>query len=165
MNEKKGLNKKLIALVIIITVIAALVLFVYIPAPSELELNEQNSDIYSLLVAAGIKDALVDVTQKQVIVSYDMPENLGKEASWYYVMGAVAGVAPQSEKLKIQSFVNDKPTEEVTVRIKDIQDYLEGKITDSDFKSKLVISQPTYIPTPIPTSTQVITQTVSTTSV
>lgn len=123
--------------------IVALILFVYIPLPSELELNEQNSDIYSLLVAAGIRDALVDVTREQVIVSYDLPENIGKEESWYYIMGAVAGIAPDSEKLKIQSFVNDKPAEEVAVRIKDIQDYLDGKITESDFKSKLVISQPT----------------------
>ena len=110
----------------------------------ELELNEKNSDIYSLLVAADIENAFVDVTREQVIVSYDIPENIGKEASWYYIMGAVAGVAPDSEELKIQSFVNDKPGEEVTVRIKHIRDYLEGNITDSDFKSKLVINRPAF---------------------
>ncbi len=146
MNEKKGFNKKLIALIIAITAVVAFLLFIYVPSQPELELNAQNSDIYSLLVAGGIKNALVDVTQEQVIVSYDLPENIGKEASWYYVMGAVAGVAPNSENLKIQSFVNDEPTEEVTVKIKDIQDYMDGKITDSTLKSKLIIRSSAFIP-------------------
>ena len=101
--------------------------------------SETNSHIYALLVAGNIEDALVDSTAERTIVSYDLPANLDKEASWYYVMGIVASIAPETKRIELQAFVNDQPTEQVTVQMADVLDFVNNRTTEDNFKAKLQI--------------------------
>lgn len=142
LQKKRKFSKWWIFLAVLILIFGSLAAFIFIPTPAEEEivLNPINSDIYSALVAIGIKDAFVDMTQERVIVSYDLPANIQKEASWYYVMGVVASTSSNSGKVIIQAYVNSKATEEVTVQMIDIQEFLNEQLTDAEFTSKLKIS-------------------------
>ncbi len=103
--------------------------------------SEANSHIYALLVAGNIEEALVDSTMERTIVSYDLPTNSEKEASWYYVMGVVASVAPESKRIELQAFVNNQPTEQVTAQMADVLDFANNRTTEAQFKSKMEIKQ------------------------
>lgn len=140
-EPKKKSGKKRVVLAIVVVILIGLGVFTFLPTPAEeeLTLNPKNSEIYSALVAVGIEEAFVDATEERVIVAYDLPSEIEKEVSWYYIMGTVASIAPDSEKVIIQAFVNDEATEEVTVQMKDIIDFLNERITEEEFKSRPII--------------------------
>ena len=82
---------------------------------------------------------MVDATPQRVIIQYDLPADLDKEASWYFAMGAAAASSPESEKIIVQAFVADKATEKISVKMKDVLDLLAGKISDAEFAGKVEI--------------------------
>ena len=133
-----GISKKKIAILVLVLLLIIVGAYMFIPAPTgEVALNEKNSEIYSLLVAGGINESMVDATPAAVIIQYDLPAGMEKEASWYFAMGAAAAASPESEKIIVQAFVNDKATEKISVKTKDILDLLSKKISDADFQGKI----------------------------
>ncbi len=136
-----GIGKKKIAILVLALIVIIIAGYMFLPAPTgEVVLNEKNSEIYSLLVAGGINESMVDATAERVFIAYDLPEGMEKEASWYFAMGAAAAASPDSEKVVVQAFVNDKATEKVSVKIKDVLDLLAMKITDSEFSQRVEVS-------------------------
>ena len=134
---KPGISKKKIALLVMALIILIVGAYLFLPAPTgEVVLNEKNSEIYSLLVAGGINESMVDATQQRVMIQYDLPEELDKEASWYFAMGAAAASSPESEKIIVQALVGGNPTEKVSVKTKDVLDYLARNITDLEFVNR-----------------------------
>ena len=79
---------------------------------------------------------MVDATPQRVIIQYDLPADLDKEASWYFAMGAAAAASPESDKIIVQAFVGGNSTEKVSVKTKDVLDYLARNITDLEFVNK-----------------------------
>ena len=136
---KFGLKQLGIGVVVLLLIVVSGI--IVLPVGGEnVVASETNSHIYSLLVAGNIEEALVDSTSERTIVSYDLPANLDKEASWYYVMGVVASIAPESKRIEIQAFVNDAPTELVTVQMVDVLDFVNNRTTEDNFKTKLQIA-------------------------
>ena len=140
-KPKAGIGKKKIAILVLALIVIVIGGYMFLPAPTgEVVLNEKNSDIYSLLVAGGINESMVDATVERVFIAYDLPAELEKEASWYFVMGAAAAASPESEKIVVQAFVADKATEKISVKMKDVLDLLAGKISDAEFAGKVEVS-------------------------
>ena len=140
-KPKAGIGKKKIAILVLALIVIVIGGYMFLPAPTgEVVLNEKNSDIYSLLVAGGINESMVDATVERVFIAYDLPDGMEKEASWYFVMGAAAAASPESEKIIVQAFVADKATEKISVKMKDVLDLLAGKISDAEFAGKVEVS-------------------------
>ncbi|HLE07047.1 MAG TPA: hypothetical protein VI933_00305 [archaeon] len=139
-KPKAGIGKKKIAILVLALIVIIIVGYMFIPAPTgEIILNEKNSEIYSLLVAGGINESMVDATAERVLIQYDLPEGMEKEASWYFVMGSAAAASPESEKVVAQAFVGENPTEKVSVKTKDVLDLLAGRINDAEFAGKVEV--------------------------
>ena len=130
---------KKVAVGIIALLIIALAVISFWPVPQELSANETNSEIYAALVAGGIEDAVVDVTASQVIVAYEVPANTDKDASLFFVMGTVAASTPDIETLKIETH-SGQTVETVTVKIKDVTDFLGGRLSETAFRTKMVVT-------------------------
>ncbi|MDP3742634.1 MAG: hypothetical protein Q8R15_04940 [Candidatus Micrarchaeota archaeon] len=128
-----------IAIGIIALLVIAIAVISFWPVPQELSANEKNSEIYAALVAGGIDDAVVDVTASQVIVAYELPANTDKDASLFFVMGTVAASTPDIETLKIETH-SGQTVETVTVKIKDVTDMLGGRLTELQFRTKMVVT-------------------------
>src|SRR3989338_725966 len=98
------LKKIFIVIGVLIAILVAGAAVIYLlPTPQAVSVNEKNNEIYSLMVAGGIEDAVVDATADRVLVTYDLPANLAKEASWFHTMGAVAAAVPESKALIIET--------------------------------------------------------------
>lgn len=136
-KPKVGISKKWIAILVLGLIVVVVGGLFFLPAPTgEVALNEKNSEIYSLLVAGGINESMVDATPQRVLIQYDLPEELDKEASWYFAMGAAAAASPESQKIIVQALVNGDATEKVSVKTKDVLDFLARNITDLEFVGK-----------------------------
>ena len=99
-----------------------------------IEIREKNTRLYAALVAVGIEDAIVDITDERALIRYNLPPNLNAEATWYYIISASAIIAPETEKIIIQTYVNYEPREEVTVNTTDVIALMNEDITMEDFK-------------------------------
>lgn len=89
-------KKFLIPGVMLVLVIATVAVLYYLPVPEEpsVEPKPKNSLLYAALAGMGIEDAVVDVIPQKVLIRYNLPENMSKEAIHYYIMGAAVTAAP-----------------------------------------------------------------------
>ena len=46
-----------------------------------IEIREENTQLYAALVAVGIEDAIVDITDERALIRFNLPNNLNKEAT------------------------------------------------------------------------------------
>jgi len=99
-----------------------------------IEIREKNTQLYAALVAVGIEDAIVDITGERALIRYNLPPNLNTEATWYYIMSASTAIAPESDKIIIQTYENYEWREEVTVNTTDVMALMNEDITMEDFK-------------------------------
>ena len=111
-----------------------------VPSPKEEEVipNPKNTELYTLLANVGIEDALVDITKDRALIRYELPENMSKEASQYYIMLAAATIT-NSSKIVIQVYENFTPLEEVVVSTDDVLAFMNGTITYEEFEKRIKI--------------------------
>ncbi|MGD9778418.1 hypothetical protein [Methanomethylovorans sp.] len=98
--------------------------------------------IYESLAFQGIDDAIVEVTEEQVLVKYDQPpvrSDTDALLIWLYIMGAAAETAPYTDKIIIEMYDGTEELYEVTVQTSDIQDYLDSYTTLDEFKTKVSV--------------------------
>ncbi|QLC50580.1 hypothetical protein HWN40_10225 [Methanolobus zinderi] len=96
--------------------------------------------IYESLTFQGIDDAVVEVTDEQVLVRYDQPSvksDTDALLTWLYIMGVAAETAPDTELVIIEMYDGNDPLYEVTVQTADIQDYLDSTTTLDEFRKKV----------------------------
>jgi len=105
-----------------------------------IEIREENTRLYAALVAVGIEDAIVDITDERALIRFNLPNNLNKEATWYYIMSASAAIAPETDKIIIQTYENYERREEVTVNTTDVIALINGSITIEEFQKMLKVS-------------------------
>jgi hypothetical protein len=99
--------------------------------------------IYESLAFQGIDDAVVEVTEDQVLVQYDQPtvrSDTDALITWLYIMGVAAETAPDTNEVIIEMYDGEDPLYEVTVQTSDIQDYLDSYTTLDEFKTKVDVS-------------------------
>ena len=105
-----------------------------------LEIRSENTQLYAALVDAGIEDAVVDITDERALIRYNLPPNLNMEATWYYIISASAIIAPETDKIVIQTYVNYEPREEITVNTTDVIALMNEGITMVDFQERVKVS-------------------------
>lgn len=91
-----------IAAVVLIIVISLLI-FLFRPAPPEevLPVEEKNSEIFSALAAAGLTDAVVDVSAGKVIVDVEVPENSAIDGVAAYALGVIGAAIPDESQVDL----------------------------------------------------------------
>ncbi len=134
--------RKLIVVFLVLIALVAMVTFLYLPAPSEEEINPDplNNELYSELMRIGIRDAVVDITDERALIRYNLPEGMSREDTELSIMKAAATIAPDSDKIVIQTYENFKPVEEVTIGTSDVLDFMEKTITYEEFKNRIKCS-------------------------
>lgn len=98
---------------------------------------KKQTAIFSQLADAGINNSLVDVTKERVFVRYNIPDSLERNKTYYFVFGVSAKISPESENIQIEAYKSFKPFEKVSVKMKDVLDFVGGKIDFEAFKTKL----------------------------
>lgn len=99
--------------------------------------------IYESLAFQGIDDATVEVTSEKVFVKYDQPpvkSDSDALLTWFYIMGVAAENAPDTDEITIQMYADREPLFEATVLTKDVQDFLEYRISMDEFRRKVDVS-------------------------
>jgi hypothetical protein len=99
--------------------------------------------IYESLTFQGIDDTTVEVTPERVFVKYDQPpvkSDSDALLTWFYIMGVAAEKAPDTDEIIIQMYADRESLFEITVLTKDVQDFLEYRITLDEFKTKVDVS-------------------------
>lgn len=147
--------KKLIIAAMAVVLLAAAVLY-FMPKPAQpqdgtpptytanasqsVEVNDKNSVVYSLLVAAGIKDAFVDASGEKAVIAFEIPKNVSSEASVYYALGAAASVLQTSKEITVKVFEDGKQKIQATAQTKDVKDFINGNLTEEQMKARLALT-------------------------
>ena len=105
-----------------------------------LEIRNENTQLYAALVDAGIEDAVVDIADERALIRYNLPPNLNMEATRNYIISASAIIAPETDKIVIQTYVNYEPREEITVNTTDVIALMNEGITMVDFQERVKVS-------------------------
>ena len=82
----------------------------------------------------------MDITNERALIRFNLPRNLKKESAWYYIMSASAAIAPETDKIIIQTYENYERREEVTVNTTDVMALINGSITMEEFQKMLNVS-------------------------
>ena len=106
----------------------------------KLEIRNENTQLYAALVDAGIEDAVVDIADERALIRYNLPPNLNMEATRNYIISASAIIAPETDKIVIQTYVNYEPREEITVNTTDVIALMNEGITMVDFQERVKVS-------------------------
>ena len=139
---KKWVIALLVFLGLIVLAAAVLGYFAYLGSQDDsIQVNEKNTDLYAALVAAGIKDAVVDITDERVLVSYNLPKMDDKENYVYFTIGAAYKLSPNSKKVIITEFSDLKPFEEVTISMDDVKEFAADKLSEEEFVAKWKVSK------------------------
>jgi len=99
--------------------------------------SERNTELFYTLADASITDAVVDITDERALVRYNVPENMTKNESVYYTLGATARVANESERVVLEVFRDNEPVESVEVRTEAVVSYLRDEASLSELKDEV----------------------------
>lgn len=146
-NEKevphKGKKKWIVLVVVLIILGAGIYWFLQhgasgeaVPIKKDIELNADNSYLYSLLSQAGITDAMVDVQEKQTLVALTIPSGQEKEDVLFFVYGAATGFSPNAEKVIVHVLTSSN-IEEYSVTTENVVKYADGKLTKEEFDNSV----------------------------
>lgn len=78
--------------VVLVLILVVAVAIVFWPAPAEEKptVEPKNSEIFRVLAAAGLNEAIVDVSAENVIVDLRVPETANVDGVAVYVLGVIA---------------------------------------------------------------------------
>src|SRR3989338_1937951 len=137
-------KKKWIFLIILIILAGAVFWFLQKGSPGEavqieedIELNLDNSQLYSLLSEAGITDALVDVQEKETLIALTIHQGQNKEDVLSFVYGAATGFSPNADKITVH-ILTQSAVEEYSVTTENVVKYADGKLTKEEFDKTVV---------------------------
>lgn len=108
------------------------------------ELRSPEQVIYDGLLAEGIAEASVTVTEEKVLVSYNQPhvesdqELLGL---WCYILGLAVDAAPFVDSVVVQVCFESEPEVVVTARTDDIIAFISEEISVKEFLSRVSIER------------------------
>lgn len=125
---------RILALIIILSIV-----YINIPLAEEdnVPVDERNSNVYEALVAAGIENALIDITDKGAIVNYDPPEGMENEVALYYIIGAVAPYMGAGTNITVTLFEGENAIREYGVDMEDVAAFLNEEINEEEFSSRI----------------------------
>lgn len=130
-------RKKLLIGISVVVVLLVAFFMLSMPEQPEATASDRNTILYITLAEYGISDAVVDVSEGRTLIRYNLPEFMNKTDAIYYILGAAASIAPETEKISIQTYQNFEPMDEITISTKDVIDFSEGKISEDEFLKKI----------------------------
>lgn len=128
-----------VAVLVVAVVLIGVFLFLSQPAPTEpdVEPSEKNTELYLTLADASITDAVVDITDERALVRYNVPEEMTKNESVYYTLGATATVADDSESIVLEVYRNNEGDERVTVSTEAVREFVRNESSLSDLQNEI----------------------------
>lgn len=99
--------------------------------------SETATKIYIGLRQAGIKEAVVDVQRKEVVIGFMEDPKLSNEALAYYSFGLSAKFEPAKEKTSVLIFRPGGEKTEASVNNFDTIALSKGGLTDAQYKQKV----------------------------
>jgi len=101
------------------------------PDLSSGDFDEKAVTIQALLSFNGIDESLVKVTSDEVLVRYNQPPVKSEDDAFLHIgliLGTSAVVHQDSERIRIQTFIDELPVSEITVKTSDFFAYREGEM-------------------------------------
>ena len=98
--------------------------------------------IYETLNFVGLKDVTVSFLSGGLLIKYNQPpakSDLDTITAWFYIMGSVAKIVPETEKIIILTCAEDEPLFRAEVNTKDVQEMLDSNIDMNEFRSHVKI--------------------------
>lgn len=164
--KKKGfrLSRKATISLSIVGILLATVLGVYLYLKSpvayhpyedsvSVEARSANTNLYGTLLAAGYDDAFVDVTDARAYVAYELPfktqedpatgemtkttERRDAALAQRFVIGAAGALASEAAKVVAVQHVDGVAKLHWEVQMSDLQAFLDGELSESDFETKV----------------------------
>jgi len=108
-----------------------------VPIEEDIELNIDNSQLYSLLSEAGITDAMIDIQEKETLIALSIPQGQNKEDVLSFVYGAATGFSPKAEKVTVH-ILTSSAIEEYSVTTENVVKYADGKLTKEEFDNAVI---------------------------
>ena len=140
---RKG-KKKWIFLILLVIIAGAVFWFLQKGSPGEavsieedIELNPDNSQLYSLLSEAGITDAMIDVQKKETLIALSIPQVQNKEDVLSFVYGAATGFSHNADKITVH-ILTQSEVEEYSVTTENVVKYADGKLTKEEFNNAVI---------------------------
>lgn len=99
--------------------------------------SESATKIYIGMRQAGLKEAVVDVQPKEVVIGFLEDVSLNNEALVYRAFGLSANYEPLKAKTTVLIFLPEKKIIEASADQKDILALMHGEIDDAEFKEKV----------------------------
>ncbi len=105
--------------------------------PAKPKASESATKIYIGMRQAGLKEAVVDVQPKEVVIGFFEDSALSNEALAYRAFGLSASFEPRKEKTTVLIFNSGKKRIEASALQKDILALVQGNLTNAEFKQKV----------------------------
>lgn len=146
-KERKP-HKKLWAIIIIVLVLvigASVFLFFIMPSQeeepaefSEPEAGMEETALYQALLENGIEDAVAEFQEKQVLVSFELPQGLDEQKTAYFVLGLAGGMAEPSQEVIVEIF-SGNTSKIYSVKAETIQKLAAKEISENEFETAVKI--------------------------
>ncbi len=101
----------------------------------------RNTDVYHVLAQFGLSDAVVDITDERIVVSYNLEDLMQKDEALFLTLGAAYQISPGSREITVIPFYELAPIEEVHVLMSDVQLFAEDKLPEKEFIQKMEIKK------------------------
>lgn len=103
--------------------------------------DARNTDLYSVLAQFGLLDAVVDITDERIVVSYNLEDLKQKDEALFLTLGAAYQISPESKKMTVIEFYKLAPVEEVHVLMSDVQLFAEHQLSEKELIQKIEIKK------------------------
>ena len=141
-SKKKRFGHRLIKVLIVLMLMGGLGWYLSYRAEKTIVVPDvRDTDMYVTLAQFGLDDAVIDITDKQILVSYNLKDKKQWEESLFLTLGAAHQIAPLAQEIMITVFYDLKPFKEIAVRMTDVDLYAENKLSEEDFKKRIMVRE------------------------
>lgn len=141
-SKKKRFGPVLVKILIALILIAGLIWYLSYRAEKTIVVPDvRDTDMYVALAEFGLDDAVIDITDKQILVSYNLKDKKQEEEALFLTLGAAHQIAPSAQDIIIMVFYDIKPFKEITVAMTDVTLYAENKLSEEDFKKRIIVRE------------------------
>ena len=146
-EKSKSQKRRGWKIVLIIFIVLAIILgvvyfyFSYKIKQNSVFLNVQNTDLYNVIARFGLSDAVVDISDERIVVSYNLENLSQKNEALFLTLGAAYQISPDSKKIIIVEFYKLVPVEEVSIFMSDVKLYAESQLSEEELVEKMKIKK------------------------
>lgn len=103
----------------------------------DVEGSSANGRLSQALALAGVPEAVPDVNGSRLLVRYNVPDGMDREAAFYTVLLTSFEVAGEAPLFVLQVYEAYEPVEEVRVAGEDVAALARGELDEAAFEERL----------------------------